>query len=157
VFLFYKGDLGSRGDIPEEEYDIPFTNAALVRKEGTDVTIVALQHMNYIALDAAAELEKEGISVEIIDPRVLIPFDKENVFKSVRKTGRVVITHEAHTRGGFGGEIAAMIADECYDALKAPIKRVGSKNIPIPFGMSERYVYPTKEDLIQAVKEIVEK
>lgn len=154
IFLEHKALLGMEGEIPEEEYTIPLGKAKIVR-EGKDVTVIATHTMVYESLKAAEELEKEGISIEIIDPRSLIPLDKTTICNSVRKTGRVVIAHEAHVRGGFGGEISAVIAEDCFDALKAPIKRVGSKNIPIPFGMSERYLIPTKDSIVKGIKALM--
>lgn len=143
--------LTNKCEVPEEEYTIPFGQAKIV-KEGKDVTIIALHKLVHDSLDAAAELEKEGISVEIIDPRTIVPLDKETIFSSVKKTGRVVIAHEASVRGGVGAELSAVIADNCFKDLKAPIKRVGALNIPIPFGIQENFVLPNKDDVIAAVK-----
>lgn len=142
-------------EVPEGDYVIPLNKAGLVVKEGTDVTLVTLGGMRYESMKAAQELEKQGISVEVVDPRVLIPLDKEVIFNSVRKTGKLIITHEAPTRGGFGGEIAAVVTEECFDDLKAPVKRVGALNMPIPAGFAESFVLPTAEKIIEAVNEIV--
>lgn len=152
LFLEHKAMYGIKGEVPEEEYTIPFGQAKIV-KEGKDVTIIAPQAMVYQALEAAAELAKVGIDVEIIDPRTLIPLDEESIGKSVAKTGKVVIAHEAPVRGGVGGEIAAVISGKFFKSLKAPIKRVGAANCPLPF-MGEQYCLPNKENIIAAVKEL---
>lgn len=154
LFLYHEGSLGKKGYV-DDECVIPLNNAAKVVKEGCDVTIVALQSMVPVAEEAAAELEKEGISVEVIDPRVIVPLDEDAICKSVSKTGRLVIAHEAHTRGGFGGEIAAIVADRCFADLKAPIKRVGSLNTPIPAGFAEYLMVPHADTIMDAVKEVL--
>lgn len=152
LFLYHEGSLGKKAEVDEDSF-IPLNNAGKIVKEGTDVTIVAIQSMVPVAEKAAAKLEEEGVSAEIIDPRVLIPFDEETLCKSVEKTGRLVIIHEAPTRGGFGGEIAAIAAQKCFGALKAPIQRVGALNSPIASGFLETYMMPNEEKLIAAVKE----
>lgn len=154
LFLEHKACIFTKGEVPEEEYTVPFGEAKIVRP-GKDVTIVAMQKMVWDSLEAAGELEKEGISVEIIDPRTLIPFDKETVFKSVKKTGKLVIANEAPKRGSVSGEISALVAEYCFKDLKAPIKRVGAANIPIPFGINEAHVLPNKNDIIAAVREVL--
>ena len=154
LFLYHEGSLGKKGEV-DEDIVIPISNAAKVVREGKDVTIVALQSMVPVAVKAAKQLEKEGIDAEIIDPRVIIPLDEEAIIKSVKKTGRVLIVHEAHTRGGFGGEIAAIIADKCFRDLKAPVKRLGSLNTPIPAGFAEYLMVPHTDDIVSSVKEIL--
>ncbi|SMP63940.1 alpha-ketoacid dehydrogenase subunit beta [Anoxynatronum buryatiense] len=154
LFLEHKQLLGMKGDVPEGEYTIPLGQASVVR-EGKDVTIIALQAMVYPALEAATELADEGIDVEIIDPRSLIPLDKKTLAQSVKKTGRVIIVHEAPKRGGFGGEISAVISEEFFPHLKAPIKRLGAANIPLPFGMPEQYCLPNKVLITECVKELM--
>lgn len=154
LFLEHKACLFTKGDVPEEEYTIPFGEAKIVRT-GSDVTIVAVQKMVLDSLAAAEELQKEGISAEVIDPRTLIPLDKKTIFASVKKTGRVVIAHESPTRGGIGGEISALISENCFASLKAPIKRVGAANSPLPFGSQETFLLPNKDDIISAVKAIL--
>lgn len=156
LYLYHEGSLGLKGEVTSQE-PIPLTNAGKVVREGSDVTILAIQSMVPVSLKAADELEKEGISVEVIDPRVLIPFDKETMFNSVRKTGRLVITHEAHKRGGIGGEFAAIAAEECFDALKAPIVRAAGKNLPIGPGLHEYYIPPHVEDIVSSVKKTLTK
>ena len=130
---------------------IPFGQAR-IRREGTDVTIVAWHKLLKDALAAADDLEKQGISCEVIDPRTLIPFDIDTVMASVRKTGHLIIAHEANIRGGFGGEIAAQVTERCVADLKSPITRVGTPNTYIPVGMVEWEIVPDKMDVIRAVK-----
>lgn len=154
LFIEHKAMYGVKGMVPEEEYTIPLGEAKVVR-EGTDVTIIAIQAMVYQSMEAAAELSKEGISVEIIDPRSLIPLDKKAIGKSVKKTGRVIIAHEAPKRGGVGSEICAVITENFFNELKAPIIRIGAKNIPLPFGMPEQYCLPNKSHIIKAVKDLL--
>lgn len=154
LFLEHKGLLGMKGEVPEGEYTIPLGQAKVV-KEGKDVTIIALQALVYQAMEAAAELEKEGISVEVVDPRSLIPLDKKTIGESVKKTGRVVIVHEAPKRGGFGSEISAVISESFFPYLKAPIVRLGAANVPIPFGSAEQYCFPNKNTIVQSIKEIL--
>ena len=140
-------------DVPDESEDavIPFGQAH-IRREGTDVTIVAWHKLLVDALAAAEDLEKQGISCEVIDPRTLIPFDIDTVMASVRKTGHLIIAHEANVRGGFGAEIAAQVTERDAGILKTPIVRVGTPNTYIPVGMMEFEVVPDKLDVIRAVK-----
>lgn len=139
---------------PREEYIIPFGKAD-VKKEGRDVTVVATLLMVHKALAVAKELEKEGISIEVIDPRTLVPLDEKTILSSVRKTGRVIIVTEDCLRGGIGAEIAAIISEKAFDFLDAPIKRVAALNTPIPFApVAEKYVIPNQDRIIKAVKEI---
>lgn len=154
LFIEHKALLGIKGEVPQEEYTIPLGKAKVVR-EGMDITIVAIQSMVYKSLEAATELEKEGISVEIIDPRSLIPLDKDTINESVKKTGKLIIVHEAPKRGGVGGEISAVIAEESFEFLKAPIKRLGAANVPLPFGMPEQYCLPNKDDIVRSIKEVL--
>jgi acetoin:2,6-dichlorophenolindophenol oxidoreductase subunit beta len=156
--IFYEHKLlyKTKGHVPEEQYSIPLGKADVKRK-GKDITIVATSIMVHKALEAAAELEKEGIDVEIIDPRTLVPLDEETIIESVKKTGRVIVVHEAVKRGGFGGEIASVIAEsEAFDYLDAPIKRLGGLPIPIPYNPNlEKAAVPQVHDIIHAVKETV--
>jgi len=149
-----KGGLELVSDIPDEEYLIPF-GVADVKRRGEDVTIVAKLLMVHKSYAAAEKLEKEGISVEVIDPRTLVPFDNQTILKSLEKTGRLVIVEEDTKRGGWGAEIAAMIAEEAIDYLDAPIKRVSAMDTPIPSPPLEKYVIPDEERIIKAVKEIL--
>jgi len=143
------------GPVPEEEYTIPF-GVADAKREGEDVTIVATLYMVHKALVAAKTLSKEGIDVEVIDPRTLVPLDKQAIVNSVKKTGRIVIVTEDCKTAGVSAEIAAMVAEEALDYLDAPIKRVAEPDTPIPFSPPlEQFVIPNEKSIIKAVKEIV--
>ncbi|MCC6021773.1 MAG: alpha-ketoacid dehydrogenase subunit beta [Sulfolobales archaeon] len=157
IFFEHKLLYGVRGPVPKEPYTIPF-GVADVKMEGSDVTVVAVAYMVHEALKAANELKKEGISVEVIDPRTLVPFDKEAVIKSVKKTGRLVVVDEDYDRCGFASWVAAIVADECFGYLDAPIKRVTTPTVPIPFSpVLEKEILPNAEKIIKAVKEVVRK
>jgi pyruvate dehydrogenase E1 component beta subunit len=158
VFYEHKLLYGTKSEVPEELYSIPL-GVADVKLKGTDVTIVATAIMVHKSLEAAVELEKEGISVEIIDPRTLVPLDEETIIKSVSKTGKLIVVHEAVKRAGYGGEIASMIAEsEAFDYLDAPIKRLGGVSAPIPYNPQlEKLSIPQVPDIIRAVKETLNK
>src|SRR5690625_252004 len=158
VFYEHKLLYKTSSDVPEEQYSIPLGKAD-VKREGTDVTIVATAIMVHRALEAAKELEKEGISVEVIDPRTLVPLDEETIIKSVSKTGKLVVVHEAVKRGGYGGEIASMIAEsEAFDYLDAPIKRLGGVPTPILYNPElVKAAVPQVPDIIKVVKEVLNK
>lgn len=154
MYIEHKQLLGVQGEVPEGDYVVPIGKAD-IKREGSDVTIVAWSWMIQKALAAAEELAKQGINAEILDPRTIVPLDKEAILKSVGKTNKLVIVHEAVKTGGFGGEIAAMVADEGFDLLDAPIKRVAAPDTPIPFSPSLENAYiPSEEKIIQAVKEL---
>jgi len=143
------------GEVPEHEYLLPFGKADL-KKEGADVTLVAISYMVHKALNAAALLQKEGIDVEVVDPRTLTPLDKATITGSVKKTGRLVIVSEDCKTGGVSAEIAALVAEEALDYLDAPIKRVASPDTPIPFSPPlEQFIIPNEQSIIKAVKEVV--
>jgi len=143
------------GEVPEEEYLIPF-GVADIKREGADVTVVATLYMVHKALNAAEELGGEGISVEVVDPRTLTPLDKQVIINSVKKTGRIVIVSEDCKTAGVSAEIAAVVAEEAIDYLDAPIKRVAEPDTPIPFSPPlEQYVIPDEKAIIKAVKEVV--
>ncbi|MGG0795245.1 alpha-ketoacid dehydrogenase subunit beta [Brevibacillus laterosporus] len=156
--IFYEHKLlyKTSGHVPEESYSIPL-GVADVKREGTDVTIVATAIMVHKALEAAAELEKEGISVEVIDPRTLVPLDTDTIIRSVKKTGKLIVVHEAVKFGGFGGEIVSMIAEsEAFDYVDAPIRRLGGKWIPMPYNpVLEKAAIPQVPGIVQAVKDTV--
>lgn len=157
IFFEHKLLYGVRGPVPKEPYAIPF-GVADVKTEGSDVTIVAVAYMVHEALKASNELKKEGVSVEVIDPRTLVPFDKEAVFRSVRKTGRLVVVDEDYDRCGFASWVAALVADECFGYLDAPIKRVTTPTVPIPFSPTlEKEILPNAEKIVKTVKEVVKK
>jgi pyruvate/2-oxoglutarate/acetoin dehydrogenase E1 component len=144
-----------KSEVPEGEYLIPFGQAA-IKREGSDVTVVATANMVARALNAAEKLQQEkGISLEVIDPRTIVPFDKETVLKSVSKTGRLVIFTEECQTGSFAGQVAAIVADEGFDYLDAPIKRVNAPDTPVPYGIiMEDFWIPNEDKLIKAVNEI---
>lgn len=156
--LFVEHKLGYRktGEVPEEEYTIPF-GVADIKREGNDVTVVATSYEVYKALEAAEELAKEGIDVEVIDPRTLVPLDIDTIIKSVKKTGRLVIVHEAYEACGIGAEISAQIVNsEAFYYLDAPIKRVTSVGVTMPYTpVLEKEVVPSVEKIIKAVREVL--
>ena len=147
---------GPKSEVPEEEYLIPFGQAE-IKREGKDITVVATAAMVTRALNAAEKLQKEkGISLEVIDPRTIVPFDKETVLKSVEKTGRLVVFTEECRTGSFAGHVAAIVADEGFDYLDAPIKRVNAPDTPVPYGVVlEDYWIPKEENLIEAINQIL--
>ena len=146
-------DIGS--DVPEEAYTIPLGKAD-IKREGTDVTIIATLIMVHRALAVAAELEKEGISCEVIDPRTLVPLDEDTILESVKKTNRVVIASEDVARGGVGSELTALISRKAFDYLDAPVASVSTDNSPIPFGpAAEQHAVPQISDIRQAVYQIL--
>jgi pyruvate/2-oxoglutarate/acetoin dehydrogenase E1 component len=144
-----------KGLIPDEEYTVPFGEAE-IKSEGNDITVFATSFMVHKALEAARILKKEGLSAEVMDPRTLVPLDKEKLINSIKKTGRLVIVSEGCKTAGVTAEIAAVIAEEALDYLDAPIKRVAEPDTPIPFSPSlERYVIPNEKRIIKAVREII--
>ena len=156
MFLEQKKLYRTKGEVPEEDYSIPL-GVADIKREGKDCTIVTYGRMVQVCLEAAEALEKEGIQVEIVDIRSLLPLDTDTIIESVKKTKHVLIVHEAVQFGGFGGEICGQIADsEAFYYLDAPIKRLGGKSTPIPFNPTlEAETFPTVEKVIRAVKELV--
>jgi acetoin:2,6-dichlorophenolindophenol oxidoreductase subunit beta len=140
---------------PEEEYTIPF-GVAEIRRSGSDATIVATSLMVYKSLKAAEQLATEGIEVEVIDPRTLVPLDKETILQSVEKTGRLVIVTEDVRTCGFGAEIAAIAAEEWLFYLEAPIKRVSVPDTPIPFApVMESHAIPDENNIIEAIRSVM--
>jgi pyruvate/2-oxoglutarate/acetoin dehydrogenase E1 component len=155
IFLEHKALYQTRGVVPEEDYLVPL-GVADVKREGKHVTIVGVHTMVHRALAAADRLAAEGIEVEVIDPRTLVPLDVETIVRSVKKTKRVIVAHEAVERGGVGGEIAMQIIDNAFDYLDAPIKRVCGRNVPVPYNLNlEKLAIPQEEDVIAAVRELV--
>jgi pyruvate/2-oxoglutarate/acetoin dehydrogenase E1 component len=149
-----KGALSPIGEVPEEEYVVPI-GQGIVRREGKDVTIVGKLLTMYRALAAAEKLAEEGIEAEVIDPRTLVPLDKELILASVRKTGRLVIVEEDNLTGGWAADIAAIAAEEAFFWLDAPVKRVSAPDTPAPFApIMEQFYVPSEERIIQAVKSL---
>ena len=146
-----------KGPVPEELYEIPLGKAE-VKREGKDLTIVATSVMVQRSLAAAEQLAEEGIEVEVIDPRTLRPLDEGPIIESVIKTGRVLIVHEAVKTGGFGGELAAVIAEsKAFGYLDAPIVRLAGKDIPIPYNRTlELNAVPQVEDIVAKARDIVQ-
>jgi pyruvate dehydrogenase E1 component beta subunit len=151
IFFEHKRSYQLKGEVPEEQYTVPFGKAA-VRREGADVTIVSYSLMAIRSLEAAEELEKEGISCEVIDLRSLVPLDYETVMASVRKTHRVVVAQESHIRGSLASDIVSEIIDRGFDDLDSPPVRVGSLNVPMPYNIHlENMVVPDKNTIKKAV------
>ena len=145
----------TKGQVPEESYEVPLGKAD-IKKEGDDITVVAVSRMVIEALKAANDLQKEGISVEVVDARTLNPLDRETIIESVKKTGRAVVTADDHKTGGITAELTATIVEGAFDYLDAPIRRVASPDVPIPFSPPlEKEYMVWSEDIVKAVKEIV--
>jgi pyruvate dehydrogenase E1 component beta subunit len=156
--LFFEDNtlMGLRGEVSEEEYTIPLGEAD-IKREGNDVTIVALGGMVPRALRAAEQLAEEGISVEVVDPRTLVPLDKQTILDSVSKTGRLVVVDPAHKTCSAASEIAAMVAQEGFWSLQAPVQRVATLNVHFPFSPAlEKLVFPNEEKIVTAVKATLE-
>jgi pyruvate dehydrogenase E1 component beta subunit len=152
MYIEHKQLLPLAGDVPEGEYVVPLGKAD-IKRTGSDVTIIAWSWMLQKALAAADELAKKGINAEVLDPRTLVPLDKDAILKSVAKTGKLLIVHEEVRTSGFGGEIAAIVCEEGFDYLDAPIKRVTSPDTPIPFApILESAFIPSEEKIIKAVE-----
>ena len=154
IFLYNKGLLGLPGQIPEEEYLIPFGQAD-IKREGTDVTVVAISRMVQMALGVAEKI-KDKISVEVIDPRTLEPFDLDTVIESVKKTGRAVIVDEDNKRCGVTSEISALITENAFDYLDAPVQRVAAADMPIASGFLEDFVLPQPKDIEDAINRVMD-
>lgn len=155
LFFEHKMLYAMKGEVPEEEYALPFGQAA-IRREGTDATVIAIGGVLPAVEEAARRLAQAGISAEVIDPRTLVPLDAEALIKSVQKTHRAVIVHEAHRRAGPGAEIAAVLAEQAIGYLDAPILRVATKNVPFPYNPDlERFILPTVDDIVEAIEGLV--
>ena len=147
-FIEHKGLYHIKGEVPEEEYLIPIGKAD-VKRVGKDVTIITYSKMVHTALEAAGQMAAQGIDAEVIDLRTLVPLDMETIAQSVKKTGRVLITHEAPERSGYGAEVVAQVVDKLFDELDAPIARVCGSNIPIPNATEpEQQSAPTVKKLV---------
>ena len=153
IFLDHKvfNISNQRDMIPEEDFTVPLGKAD-IKREGGDITVVATGLMVQRALAAAATLQEKSISIEVVDPRTLVPLDKQTIIDSVKKTGRLVVFTEECRTGSLAGEIAAIVAEEAFDYLNAPIKKVTAPDMPVPCGtMLEKAYMPDEKDLIKAV------
>ena len=157
IFFEHRTLYGLKGEVPDEIEPIELGKAS-IHREGEDVTVVATGRLVHEALGAANEAEEDGISVEVLDPRTLLPLDEEAIVKSVQKTNRCVVAHEAIVRMGFGAEVAAVVQERAFDYLDAPVERVGARFAPLPFApVMEQYVIPHQEDVLAAIKRTVER
>jgi pyruvate dehydrogenase E1 component beta subunit len=154
LFIEHRLLYSMTGSTPNGEFAIPFGKAD-IKREGRDVTIVATAMMVQKSLEAANDLAKEDIEVEVIDPRTLNPLDVDLIVTSVKKTSRLIIVHEANQTCGFGSEIAAIVAKHAFEYLDAPIERICAPDTPIPFSPAlEKHYIPNKQDIIQRIKEM---
>jgi pyruvate dehydrogenase E1 component beta subunit len=154
VFIDHGRLQGVKGEVDKAAAPVPF-GVAEVKRKGTDVTIVAVSIMVPRALDAAEALAREGISAEVVDPRTLVPLDKATILKSVAKTGRVVLADESQLNCGVAAELAAVIAEEGFAFLKAPIRRVGIPNVPVPYHQAEEdFITPTAAKIVAAARSV---
>jgi acetoin:2,6-dichlorophenolindophenol oxidoreductase subunit beta len=157
IFLEHKVLYFAKGPVPEGEYTIPL-GVADVKREGTHVTVVGVHTMVGKALKAAEQLAEEGIELEVIDPRTLVPLDEETIVNSVKKTGRLIVSHEAYTRGGYGAEIVSRVVASAFDYLDAPPQRVCARDVPVPYNATlETAALPQVEDLVAAARALVNK
>jgi len=155
LFVECRPQYNLKGEIPEEEYLIPIGSADVKRK-GEDVTIVATGRTVELSLKAAEVLAQEGIDVEVVDPRTLKPLDKDTIVESVKKTGHLIISHDACKTGGIGAEIAAVVAEEAVDYLDGPIMRVCAADTPVPFSMKlEKEMLPDEKKITDAVRSLL--
>jgi len=155
MFLEHEAMYGKKGDVPEGEYTVPLGRARLLRT-GDDMSIISFSRMAMQSLNAAQELEKEEISVEVVDLRSLNPLDREAVASSVKKTGKAIVVAEGWRTGGVGAEIASLIMEQCFDYLDAPVKRVAGADVPMPYAKNlEKLAIPQVEDIVKAVKEMM--
>jgi pyruvate/2-oxoglutarate/acetoin dehydrogenase E1 component len=156
VFLEHKLLYGTKGEVPEDEYLVPFGQAHVLR-EGRHVTVVGIHLMNNIALEAADILAQDGIELEIIDPLTLVPYDRETVAASVRKTGRLIVTHQAPERAGYGCEMIQCVVEDAFDYLDAPPVRLCAKNVPMPYAKPlEDAALPQTADIVEAARKLVQ-
>jgi 2-oxoisovalerate dehydrogenase E1 component len=155
LFLEHREVLGVKGGVPDGDYEIDFGQAAVVR-EGGDVTVVALAFMVHQTLKACAELAKEGVSVEVIDPRTVAPLDVDTILASVHKTGRLLIVDETFAPFGFGAEIAARVCDRGFDDLDAPVRRLNGAHTPTPYSPTlEAAVVPNPQTIARAIRDLL--
>src|SRR5712692_6875367 len=157
IFLEHKVLYFSKGPVPTGEYTIPL-GVADVKRVGKHVTVVGIHTMVGKALQAADKLAEEGIELEVIDPRTLVPFDEQTIVDSVKKTGRLIVSHEAYTRSGYGAEIISRVVEAAFDYLDAPPLRVCARNVPVPYNaVLETAALPQVEDLVAAARSLVNK
>jgi pyruvate dehydrogenase E1 component beta subunit len=155
IFFQHQQLMAMPGPVPEEEYLIPFGQAD-VKKKGKDVTVISYSLMVHRVLKAAEALAKEGVEAEVLDLRTISPLDKKAILESVKKTGRLLIVHQACTTGGFGAEIAAFVAQEGFDLLTSPIQRLGALDVPVPYSpVLENYVIPSEEKIAEKIRGMV--
>src|ERR671935_2297209 len=155
MFFEHRTLYGIKEDVPEELEPIPLGEAR-IHREGDDVTVIATGRLVHEAIAAAVEAEEEGVSVEVVDPRTLLPLDETALVDSVKKTNRCVVAHEAVTRMGFGAEVAALIQHQAFDWLDAPVEGVGAKVAPPPFAAAmEEWVVPHASDVLEAIRRTV--
>ena len=155
IFIEHKSLYFAKEDVPIEEYLIPLGKAN-VKRGGEDVTIVATSWMVGFAMEAPEQLAQEGISCEVIDPRTIWPLDKETIVNSVNKTRRCIVVTEAPAEGGWSGEVASVVSEQCFDALERPVKRNTGMRTGIPYGpVHELKVIPSVETIVRDVKEIM--
>jgi pyruvate dehydrogenase E1 component beta subunit len=151
LFFEHRTLYGLKGEVPDEIEGLEFGKAR-IHREGEDVTVVATGRLVHEALGAAEKAEERGVSVEVLDPRTLLPLDEEALVESVKKTNRCVVAHEAVVRMGWGAEVAALVQEQAFDYLDAPVERVGARFAPIPFApVMEEYVVPHAEDVLEAI------
>ena len=157
IFIEHKKLYGEAGEVPEEEYLVPLGKGE-VKRQGKDMTVVTYSRCVIRTLTVAEELKKDGIELEVVDPRTLKPLDEDVILSSVKKTGKAMVVYEAVRTGGFGAEIAAMIAEKAFDYLDAPVKRVAALDSPIPFNpRMEDYILPNENDIKTAAMELMGK
>jgi len=155
LFLEHRVLYDIKGEVPEETYAIPL-GVADVKRQGTDLTVVATGMMVHKAMEAAQKLEEEGISIELIDPRTLNPLDMETIIGSVKKTNKALVVHEAPKTCGMGAEIVSLIVEQAFDYLDSPVLRVCGKDTPIPFSpVLESFVLPQVDDIVNAARKLI--
>jgi acetoin:2,6-dichlorophenolindophenol oxidoreductase subunit beta len=154
IFIDHVQLLDIKGDVPENDQPIPFGKAD-VKRQGRDVTVVSTSYMVQRCLQIAEKLATEGIDIEVVDPRTLVPFDQETIMSSVEKTGRVVVVDETHQSCGVAAEITARIVETGFDKLKAPLRRVATLDVPVPYAPPlEEYIGPREDRIIAAIRAV---
>ncbi|NLL61830.1 MAG: alpha-ketoacid dehydrogenase subunit beta [Candidatus Atribacteria bacterium] len=157
LFFEHRALYNTKGEVPEEEYTIPFGKAE-IKKQGEDITVVATSRMVSRSLSAAEDLKKEGINIEVIDPKTIVPLDIEAINQSVKKTGHLVIVEEGNRTGGVGAEITALVQENVFDFLKKPILRISSLDVPIPFNDNlKNMVIPSTTKIVEEIKTLIKK